>query len=647
MTTTDNHTAAGTTAAGIWQSHHLFLHSTTEDTDRFLTRDAAPLLDRLVTAGEAADWFFIRYGQDGPHLRIRVRTTATAADLTRLPDLPDLLARRARQVPAVPGPWPSRHAEIRAVPYVPETRRYGGPRALPVAEALFADSTRTALDVLRALPATNTAASRLTAAADLAHTTAYALGMDPLAAARWLRAHAAGWRWVTEVPLLPAAAVHTRVNTVHAAQRTTLAGRAADLRERLQAGTAAPWLAYWAERVREADAAPDGPGERTRAGIWGSQLHMLFNRLGVSPDEERAVCRLAARTLLETDGPAGFFPPGPAAPDLQYLERSKFQIGRGEDSAPHPLPNPHPHPALAPAPASDPALAPAPASDPALAPAPASDPALAPAPASDPALAPAPASDPALAPAPASDPALAPAPASDPDPAPDPAGPAEIPLPADPLPDVPLAAVLAARSSLRGALTGPLDTGTLGALLWHSLAESGRSEQHLADGTTRTLAHRPYPSAGALHTARVRLLVLDVAGLPAGTYDCVPERRTLRRIGPVAPPADITALSTYLSRPSTDPDWIGIAQAPVLLALYADLGLLRRRYGLRALRLALLETGHLAQTLLLTASALGLGGTTLGGFHDDLAHELLGLHDPDQSLQYLLPLGRSPHRHGS
>ncbi|MFD4919315.1 thiopeptide-type bacteriocin biosynthesis protein [Streptomyces virginiae] len=584
MTTTDNHTGTGTAAAGIWQSHHLFLHSTTEDTDRFLTRDAAPLLDRLVTTGEAADWFFIRYGQDGPHLRIRVRTTATAtataADptpLQDLPDLPDLLARLARQVPAVPGPWPSRHAEIHAVPYVPETRRYGGPRALPVAEALFAASTRTALDVLRALPATTTAASRLTAAADLAHTTAYALGMDPLAAARWLRAHAAGWRWVTEVPLLPAAAVHTRVNTVHAAQRTTLAARAADLRERLNAGTAAPWLAYWAEQVREADAALDGPDERTRAGIWGSQLHMLFNRLGVSPDEERAVCRLAARTLLETDGPAGFFPPGPAAPDLQYLERSKFQIGRGEDSALRPLPAPQPAPAPAPAPA----------------------------------------------------------------------GPAEIPLPADPLPAVPLAAVLAARSSLRGALTGPLDTGTLGALLWHSLAESGRSEQHLADGTTRTLAHRPYPSAGALHTARVRLLVLDVAGLPAGTYDCVPERRTLRRIGPAAPPADITALSTYLSRPSTDPDWIGIAQAPVLLALYTDLGLLRRRYGLRALRLALLETGHLAQTLLLTASALGLGGTTLGGFHDDLAHELLGLHDPDQPLQYLLPLGRSPHRHGS
>ncbi|WP_405834000.1 thiopeptide-type bacteriocin biosynthesis protein [Streptomyces sp. NBC_00105] len=588
MTTTDIDTDIDTgtgTAAGTWQSHHLFLHSTTEDTDRFLVRDVAPLLDGLVAAGEAADWFFIRYGEGGPHVRIRVRAAepATAADLPelapKLRELPDLLAREALQTPAVPGPWPSRHGEIRAVPYVPETRRYGGPQALPVAEAVFGASTRTALDVLRALPTTSTAASRLTAAADLAHTTAYALGMDRLAAARWLRAHAAGWRWVSEVPLLPGAAVHTRVNTVHAAQRTALSGRAADLRDRLRAGTAKPWLARWAERVSEADALLDGLGERSRAGVWGSQLHMLFNRLGVTPDEERAVCRLAARTLLETDGPAGFFPPGHTAPDLQYLERSKFQIGRGEDSALRPLPG------AAPASAAAEDVEPTPA--------------------------------------------------------------VEVPLPADPLPEMSLAAVLAARSSLRGALTGPLDASTLGALLWHSLAESGRSEQRLADGRTRTLAHRPYPSAGALYTARVRLLVLDVAGLPAGTYDCVPERRTLRRIGPVAPLEDITALSTYLSRPSADPDWIGVAQAPVLLALYADLGLLRRRYGLRALRLALLETGHLAQTLLLTASALGLGGTPLGGFHDDLAHELLGLHDPDQPLQYLLPLGRRPQQPGS
>ncbi|OSZ55473.1 hypothetical protein OQI_38330, partial [Streptomyces pharetrae CZA14] len=71
-----------------------------------------------------------------------------------------------------------------------------------------------------------------------------------------------------------------------------------------------------------------------------------------------------------------------------------------------------------------------------------------------------------------------------------------------------------------------------------------------------------------------------------------------------------------------------------------DLGLLRRRYGLRALRLGLLEAGHLTQTLLLTAAAFGLGTCPLGGLHDDLAHELLGLDDLDEPIQYLLPLGR-------
>ncbi|MEU3727645.1 SagB family peptide dehydrogenase [Streptomyces sp. NPDC031705] len=351
---------------------------------------------------------------------------------------------------------------------------------------------------------------------------------------------------------------------MHAAQRTGLRRRAADLRERLGTGTAAPWLGRWAARVREADEQLADLGEELRAWVWGSQLHMLLNRLGATPDEERAVCRLAARTLLETDEPPGFFPPGHTAADLQYLERSKFQIGRGEDTALRPLPDGPDRPA--------------------------------------------------------------------------PAGP-ELALPADPLPEVSLGAALAARSSLRGPLRGPLDAGTLGSLLWHSLSGDGPAGPGRPSPSP---GHRPYPSAGALYTARVRALVLDVAGVPAGTYDCLPERRALRRIGPPPEVAELKALSTYLSRPGTDPDWIGVDAAPVVLAVYADLGLLRRRYGLRALRLALLETGHLTQNLLLAGAALDLAGTPLGGFHDDLAHELLGLDDTEQPLQYLLPLGRRP-----
>ncbi|MEU9717517.1 thiopeptide-type bacteriocin biosynthesis protein [Streptomyces sp. NPDC047976] len=558
------------TTPDTWHSHHLYLHSATEDTDAFLVHGAAPLLDGLVAAGEAAGWFFIRYGEGGPHVRVRVRGLGAAAAAA----LPGELARAAKAVPEVPGPWPSRHGEVRAVPYEPETGRYGGPRALPVAEEVFEASTRAALDTLRALPAGGGTGARLTAAADLAHTTVHALGTDPLTAARWLRGHAAGWRWVTEVPLLPAASVHTRVNTVYAAQRTGLGRRAGELRERLGAGTAAPRLLRWAAAVRGADGRLRDLGEELRAWVWGSQLHMLFNRLGITPDEERAVCRLAARTLLETEETEeapDYFPEGRTAADFRYLERSKFQIGRGEDSELRDLPE------GAGRAWTDRAWA---------------------------------------------------------------AGP-ELALPAAPLPEVPLSAVLAARTSMRGRLRGPLDAETLGSLLWHSLAESARTEQPDPDGgPPLTLSHRPYPSAGALYTARVRLLVFDVAGVPAGTYDCLPERRALRPVGPAPAVADLKALSTYLSRPDTAPHWIGVDEAPAVLAVYADLGLLRRRYGLRALRLALLEAGHLTQTLLLTGAALGLAGTPLGGFHDDLAHELLGLDDLEQPLQYLLPLGR-------
>ncbi|MFJ7327822.1 thiopeptide-type bacteriocin biosynthesis protein [Streptomyces cyaneofuscatus] len=550
-----------------WLSLHCFLRSAPEEVDAFLTEDMAPLLDGLGASG----WFFIRYDEGGHHLRLRVRGASEA----RAASLPRALARLAERVPvadSVRGQdvggqdvrGQAEHAEVRVEPYVPETARYGGPTALPVAEEVFVLSSRVAVRAVREAPR---GSARLALAIDLAHASALACGMDRLSAAQWLRRHAASWRWAEDVPLLGPQHIHARVNSVYALQRDTLASRARDLRQALEEGTATGAPADWYDGVRQADQALRSASPSVgRPYVWASQLHMLFNRLGLAPDEERAVCRLAARTLLDRGEPASYFPDDHTSPDRQYLERSKFHHGREQDSAPRDVP------------ARESGLR----------------------------------------------------------------GGTELPLPAGPFPEADLRTVMNSRVARRGALTGPLDAASLGTLLWGAHASGHESVHRFADGGERLMRHRPYPSAGALYTAGLRLIALDVQGLAPGTYQCLPDRRALRYIGPAPDLDDIRSLSSYLSRPDDDPDGIVPDGLPVVLGLYVDLGRLRERYGLRALRLGLLEAGHLAQSLLLTATALRLGTTPLGGFRDDLAHEIFGLDDLDQPLQYVLPLGRHP-----
>lgn len=545
-----------TAIRGSWTVLRCFLRGTPpEAADAFLVEDLAPLLDGLVAGGGAAAWSFVRDEEGGPRLRVRVHRARPDAAAGLGPAVRALAQARAAA------------AEIHEGAYVPHD---GGPEDAP-ADAVAALSTRTAVDCVAG---TARGSRRLAVAADLAHATAWALGMDRFEAARWLRGRAAaagGLGSGAESPL-PARLLHAQVNTVYAAQREGLAGRAAALREALAEGTATGPVARWAAGVRAAAEASGGSGavreggSSGEAGVsdgsgasgWGRELHLLFNRLGVAPAEERAVYRLAAHALLDTGEPAAYFPAGHLAPDWRYLERSKVRAGWDTEGS------------LRSAPPEE-----------------------------------------------------------------VPAG-AEVALPGGPVPDVSLRAAVTGRTSVRKGLTGPLAAEELGTLLWGAHATS-----HTRGSGTAAFAHRPYPSPGGLYAAGVRLFAFGVEALAPGTYHCVPARRALRRVGDAPALDELKALSAYMTASPEDPLALVVDEAPVVLGLYVDLGLLRQRYGLRALRLGLLEAYHLAQSLLLTASALGLGAMPLGGFQDDLAHELFGLDDLDRPLQYLLPLGRA------
>jgi len=87
-----------------------------------------------------------------------------------------------------------------------------------------------------------------------------------------------------------------------------------------------------------------------------------------------------------------------------------------------------------------------------------------------------------------------------------------------------------------------------------------------------------------------------------------------------------------------------VGTVPAVLGIYVQTAGLRARYGLRALRFALLEAGHLAQNLALVAAATGLELGLIGGFYDDLANDVFGLDGIDRFIVYLLPIGHRPHR---
>lgn len=81
-----------------------------------------------------------------------------------------------------------------------------------------------------------------------------------------------------------------------------------------------------------------------------------------------------------------------------------------------------------------------------------------------------------------------------------------------------------------------------------------------------------------------------------------------------------------------------MANASVLIAIWADLRALELGLGARSYRLAHLLAGQLGQRTYLTASALDLGCCGVGAFHDDEAAQALGL-SADERLLYCLTFG--------
>ena len=82
-----------------------------------------------------------------------------------------------------------------------------------------------------------------------------------------------------------------------------------------------------------------------------------------------------------------------------------------------------------------------------------------------------------------------------------------------------------------------------------------------------------------------------------------------------------------------------VGDAPAVFIIAADYSRTERKYRRRAERYVKMEAGHACENLLLQATALDLGGVSIGAFDDDDVEELLNL-PADEEVLYVVPIGR-------
>ncbi len=179
---------------------------------------------------------------------------------------------------------------------------------------------------------------------------------------------------------------------------------------------------------------------------------------------------------------------------------------------------------------------------------------------------------------------------------------------------------IARRRSLRDFTGTGMSLAELSHILYYS---SGITDEH--EGL------RAAPSAGATYPIEVYAIANNVESLTKGIYHYLIQSHELEllREGDFRNEMSRAALGERMFR-----------QANVILVLSAVFQRTQRRYRERAQRYIFFEAGHIAQNTYIVATSMGLGACAIGAFYDDEFNHLLGLDGRNESVLYLLAVGK-------
>jgi thiazole/oxazole-forming peptide maturase SagD family component len=117
----------------------------------------------------------------------------------------------------------------------------------------------------------------------------------------------------------------------------------------------------------------------------------------------------------------------------------------------------------------------------------------------------------------------------------------------------------------------------------------------------------PVPSAGGLYPLKVYTIVRKDCGIPKGYYQFDPVNDSLIMFNDEVDERQLE--HAFNSDPT-------VFDAPVILVVAADMDRHPEKYSNRGYRYTILEAGHVAQNIALSAESLGVGSVEYGGYND-------------------------------
>ena len=205
-----------------------------------------------------------------------------------------------------------------------------------------------------------------------------------------------------------------------------------------------------------------------------------------------------------------------------------------------------------------------------------------------------------------------------------------IPLPREAAPlTLSLADAIAARASVRDLRPSSLTLKQVGTLLRQAY---GITRENKGNGPR---SFRVVPSGGAMYPLEIFFHSPHIKGLRAGLYHYNPVENQLRllREGDETEKIAKAMVQTEVARG---------ASLIVFITAFFERSVFK--YKDRGYRFVLLEAGHVAQNVNLTATALGLGCVNIGGFFDREIDAFLGLDGVTHSTVYMIAIGKQAKR---